>query len=197
MVAEMVHSMLGYAEVHTNIKSIQVSTLPLELRAGVNCDKSNNFDAIFVNDAAEIGIIINNERRDLCIEEWRNHTDNEVQILKDIKQFLTAVDKISQFGVRPPKLRYLFDSVEHYYCWFCESKTISVPTLDLVLHNNVRKSYFIDGLQNQIQMKRTAIPKIKNYFSQVEIELGNSDIYFSYTERESVSIMKDYLKKYS
>ena len=56
----------------------------------------------------------------------------------------------------------------------------------------MRKSYFIDGLQNQIQMKREAIPEIKNYFSQVEIELGKSDIYFSYTERESVSIMKEF-----
>ena len=63
----MVHGMLGYAEVYTDIKSIQVSTLPLELRVGVNYDKNNNFDELFVNDAAEIGIMINNERREFCI----------------------------------------------------------------------------------------------------------------------------------
>ena len=44
-------------------------------------------------------------------------------------------------------------------------------------------------------MKCKAIPEIKNYFSQVKIELGNFDIYFSYTERESVSIMKYFFEE--
>ena len=60
--------------------------MPLELRAGVDCDKNNDFYELFVNVATEIVIIINNERRELYIEEWRNYTDNEAQILKDIKQ---------------------------------------------------------------------------------------------------------------
>ena len=66
--------------------------------------------------------MINKKRRELCIDEWRNHPDNEVQILKDIKQSSISVDKISQFVGRPPELIYLFNSVEHYYCWFCKSK---------------------------------------------------------------------------
>ena len=41
---KMVHSMLGYAEVYTDIKRIQVSTLPLKLRAGIDCYKINKFD---------------------------------------------------------------------------------------------------------------------------------------------------------
>ena len=52
--------------------------MSLELRAGVDCDKNNNFDQLFVDDTTEIGIMINNKIRELCIEEWRNHTDNEV-----------------------------------------------------------------------------------------------------------------------
>ena len=35
----MVHVMLRYAEVYTNIKHIQVCTLPLELRVGVDIKK--------------------------------------------------------------------------------------------------------------------------------------------------------------
>ena len=187
--------MLGYAEVYTDIKSIQVSTLSLELRASVDCDKNNNFDELFVNDAAEIGIMINNKRRELILVEWRNHTNNEVQILKEIKLSSISEDKISQFRVRPPELRYLFKSVEQNNRWFCKSKNISVITLDLILHHDVRKRFFIDDLQNQIQMKRKAIPEINNYFSQVKIKLGNSDISFSHTERESVSIMKDFFEE--
>ena len=87
----------------------------MELRADVNCDKNKNFDELFVNDAAEMVIMIKNKRRDLFIEEWGYHTYNEVQILKDIKQSSISVDEISQFGVRLPELRYLFHSVEHYY----------------------------------------------------------------------------------
>ena len=55
----MVQGISGFAEVHTNIKSIQVSTLPLELRVGVDCDKNKNVDELFINDAAEIGIMTN------------------------------------------------------------------------------------------------------------------------------------------
>ena len=44
-------------------------------------------------------------------------------------------------------------------------------------------------------MRGKAIPEIKNYLSQVEIELGNSDIYLNYTERESVSIIIDLFKE--
>ena len=82
----MVHSMLGYAENYANIKSIQVCTLPLELRAGVDIKKNNISDELFLNDAAKIGIMINNKRREMTLVEWRNHTNNEVQILKDIQQ---------------------------------------------------------------------------------------------------------------
>ena len=78
--------MLQYAEIYTNITSIKVYTLPLELRAGVDIKKNIYFDKLFVNDAAEIGIMINNKRRELSLVEWRNHTNNEVQILKDIQQ---------------------------------------------------------------------------------------------------------------
>ena len=40
-------------------------------------------------------------------------------------------------------------------------------------------------------MKLNAISKIENYFNELEIELSCSDIYFSNTERESISIMKE------
>ena len=41
---------------------------------------------------------------------------------------------------------------------------------------------------NQMQKKL-------HYVTNVEIELGNSDIYFSYTKRESVLIMKDFFEE--
>ena len=56
----MVHDMIGYAEFNTDIKIIQVSKLPLELKEGVDCDENNNVDELFINDTAEIGILINN-----------------------------------------------------------------------------------------------------------------------------------------
>ena len=45
-------------------KSIPASTLPLELKVAVDCDLNNNFNEVFVNDTAEIGIMINNKRRE-------------------------------------------------------------------------------------------------------------------------------------
>ena len=46
-------------------------------------------------------------------------------------------------------------------------------------------------------MNRNAISEIKNYFNELERDLSCSDIYFSNNERESISIMRDFLKKYS
>ena len=88
--------------VYTNIKSIQVSTLPLELRARARV----NIKKIFVDDDADIGVMINNKRRELILGEWRNHTNNEVQISKDIQYLSISFDKIFRFGVRTPERRY-------------------------------------------------------------------------------------------
>ena len=44
-------------------------------------------------------------------------------------------------------------------------------------------------------MKCKVIPEIKNYFNQVKTELGISDIYYTFTERESISIMKGFFKE--
>ena len=44
-------------------------------------------------------------------------------------------------------------------------------------------------------MKHKSIPEIKNYFSQVETEVGNSDIYFSYIERKSDPTMKAFFEE--
>ena len=89
--------------------------------------------------------MINNKRRELSLVEWRNHTNNEVQILKDIQQSSISVDKTSQFRVRPPQLRYLFSRVESYYRWFsiCKGIKIAGPTLDLVLQTDLRKSFLL------------------------------------------------------
>ena len=74
--------------------------------------------------------MINNKLRELSLLEWRKYTNNEVQILKDIQQSSISVDKISQFGVKPPELRYLFRKIEYYYCWLTICKGIKI----LLLH---------------------------------------------------------------
>ena len=60
---KMVRGMLGYAKVYTILESFQVCTLPLGLQAGVDIEKNNNVIELFVNDAADISITINNKSR--------------------------------------------------------------------------------------------------------------------------------------
>ena len=59
----MFHSMLGYAEVYTDISSIQICALRFEPRAGIDIEKNNYFDKLFINDAADITTMISNERK--------------------------------------------------------------------------------------------------------------------------------------
>mmetsp|Transcript_19481 Transcript_19481/g.27406 ORF Transcript_19481/g.27406 Transcript_19481/m.27406 type:complete len:548 (+) Transcript_19481:1364-3007(+) len=188
---KMLHGMLGYPEVYTDITSVQVSSLPIELRAGVDCKFRNENNDLPIADAAEIGIVSSNVRLELGLSLWRQHTDNEIQILKDIKQCPISVDKISQFGVRPPELRHLFNRVDQYYCWFIiqKGKTISGSKLHELISEDLKKSIFVDGMQQQIKLRMRAIPEIRQYFEELTSELAHDDIYFDDLERESITVM--------
>ena len=39
-------------------------------------------------------------------------------ILYDLKLYKISVDKMTQFGLRPPELRKLLDKLGDYYRWF-------------------------------------------------------------------------------
>ena len=149
---EMLHVMLKYPEVYTNLRFISISTMPLELRAGVQIDT----DANDLEDGAYVGSISDHVRQSLGLPAWRQHTANELLMLDDLKLSKVSIDKISQFSLRPPEFRSTIDMVGHYYRWFyITTKTkIKDTVMESKLSVTLSESIWIDGLQRQVQPDR-------------------------------------------
>jgi len=108
---EMIYLMLKYAEVYTDLNFIAIPTIPLELCAGVDKGYKES------SDANDVGLICDIVCNDIISDKWRQHTDVEKMILNDIKLSKISTDKITQFSIRPPELKYIIDQVGNYYRW--------------------------------------------------------------------------------
>ena len=146
---EMIHLMLQYAEVYSDLNFIAVPTVPLELRAGVDKGSKDT------SESCEEGNLPDIVRREIITDEWRQHTDTENLILDDIKRSNISTDKISQFSVRPPELRYIIDQVGNYYRWFkIKPKKLDEDKIRNKLSNNVYSSSWIDGMQSLVLLRK-------------------------------------------
>ena len=84
---EMVHLILRYPEVYSDLNFVAVPTMPLELRAGVDkgCKE--------ISDSSKSDIISDIIRKDIIDFEWRHHTDSERLIMSDIEKCNLTIDK--------------------------------------------------------------------------------------------------------
>ena len=113
----MLHNMLKYPEIVTNLDFINVSTMPLELRAGIMIESDKQIeDGAFIITSIESFCCQNN------MEEWRLYTDNHLVILGDLKLSKMSIDKVTHFSLRPPELSQICDKLGDYYRWFHISK---------------------------------------------------------------------------
>ena len=163
---EMLHNMLKYPEIVTNLDFIKVSTMPLELRAGIMVESDKQIeDGAFVMTAIESFRRINN------MESWRLHTDNQLLILDDIKLSKMSIDKVTHFGLRPPELLQICDKLGDYYRWFHISNTkVRVSDFPKKLKENIHYSCWIDGVQRQIRLRKKALPEIVVWCEKLESE---------------------------
>ena len=95
----------------TDLVDEVIPTQPLEHRAGVETirNKSN------IEDGANLVSISHTVRKALDLPEWRQHTDSELLILQGSLNTSISIDKITQFSLRPPELRFFFDQPGIYY----------------------------------------------------------------------------------
>ena len=94
---EMIHVMLRYSEVATDLCFVIIATTPLEFRISLTKVKE-----ISVEDGAEIGNICNNARISKNLPDWRVFTDSQLLILQENKS--PILDIITEFPVHPPEL---------------------------------------------------------------------------------------------
>ena len=103
---QMLQLIIGEPQVHTDLNTVTICTLPLEFRTGYKCTKNKQF---YRNESVELPYIEHNGlnsaflcreiRNDLQFEEWCLHTDQEIIILQGVISSNISVDKISLFSL--------------------------------------------------------------------------------------------------
>ena len=95
---EMLHHMLQYREVYTDLEIISVPSMPLEFRAGINISNKNPSN-LCVHDGAQSGSMSNDIRSMKDLPLWRQHTMNQMRIFNDLKSSNVLIDEISLFSL--------------------------------------------------------------------------------------------------
>ena len=104
----MVHLILKYPDVITNLNFIDICTLPLEFRAGtakqdknifLRRDGTENNVRNAIDDSAETDSFISARTRERMdrLATWRLHTVSERLTFQSVSECSLNVDKVSQF----------------------------------------------------------------------------------------------------
>ena len=144
----MLHLILQYPEVVRNLNFIKISTMSLELRGGVVV----NSDTI-IEDGAYIETAVQSFRMSLGLNYHRLHTANQLRILDDLKLSNMSIDKVTQFGLRPPEFVNLFDTLGEYYIWFIIPSKVKRDELEDKITISLSTSGWVDGLQRLIKVR--------------------------------------------
>jgi len=165
---EMLHVMLKYPEVLTDLKFVSIPTVPLELRArvGISADKVASDEAFTIPEIVEV------RTAKVQDQAYRQLTEGEIITLNDLRLSQYSVDRITQFSLRPPELRSLFDSVGNYFRWFHidGTKPVTGADLELCIMDDLEMSSFIDGLQRRVKLRETAFDEVRAYLTKVQNE---------------------------
>ena len=187
---EMIHTILLYSEVATDLIFVDVATTPLELRPTVKVairnalSNANNNDV--PADGAEVGNECNNARKEKKLFQYRQFTNNQLLILSQEKKQRTKIlDRISEFSIRPPELLLCFDKVGMYYRWFkIIEKPLKKESMLNLLNENLKESAWIDGQGRQVILRSKALPEVLNWLEttiRFDIDFnddnGKQDIY--------------------
>lgn len=192
---EMLQIMLSYPQVRTDMIFEIICTLPLEQRPGI--EKSIKIPTTdFINekynlideddneeqpDGLDTSILIQKIRNDLKFPSERQLRQEELLMLQGTFSSKVSIDKITKFSLRPPELRDIIRKVEHYYRWFyIVPKQLNQEEMLEGLNANVRRTLWIDSLQNQIQLRKNALPELIEFVSR-KFVLQNSSSHIKNT----------------
>ena len=163
---EIIHQLLQYPGVITNLNFVNIQTVPIELRVGLWIERRNDAAA---QDGVNVGSTSDGVRRTLNLEGWRQHREEELMMVSDFKQSKVSIDKISLFSLRPPELKVLIKKPGQYFRWFSVTKkVVSGSKMINMLDADLKKTAWIDGLQHQVLVRRKALCEIMKYCDTIE-----------------------------
>lgn len=132
--------------------------MTLELRPGVKIESD-----VQRNDGASyLKTEIDSFRCNILqLHNWRQHTYHQTLMLDDLKLSSLSIDKVTQFGLRPPEFLKLFDALGNYCRWFHVSKAkISASQLPQKICTSLEECCWIDGLKRETRARQKALIEI-------------------------------------
>ena len=169
---EIEQLVLGYPTNYTTIQYIHVSTHPMEERKGFDKkapvekindarERANEDPFLTPQDVLDVSLPVISLRQDLPV--WRHFSNCQEVMIKDNIFSTITVDKITRFSIRPPELRS-FDLVSKYFSWFSVStKQVPSQQMPLFIHQEMPKSFWIDGMGCIIKIRAPAISSAYEY----------------------------------
>lgn len=170
---EILHHILKYPEVITDLRFEDIPTVSLELRTGISLKTrthqtqnsgSNNSNA---NNIPEL----NQHREDLPMN--RLFTVPQIETYEDMfmNRKSSRVDKITRFSMRPPELLKIVDMVGMYFRWFhISDQPLKNDEVASLLEEEMWQSAFIDGFNHQIRIRKKALPELMEWIGSIEDE---------------------------
>jgi hypothetical protein len=162
---EMVHVMLKYPEVLTDLNFVNIPTVPLEMRAriGINAQKIPSDGEFTDPEIAET-------RKHIIIDQdYRQLTVTETLLLNDLRLSQYSVDRITQFSLRPPELRAVINKPGDYFRWFTieHKKKITGEDLQKAISDDLHCTMLIDGFQHVVKLRVKALPEVRGHLENI------------------------------
>ena len=173
----MMHVLLQYPEVYSDLAFTSISTLPLELRCTTRIGTDNIQDD--VEDGTFTTTVSQHVRSGKTnFPAWRKHTYNETLILDDLKQSGLGYDKVTQFSLRPCELKPIIKKVGDYFRWFYieMDKRLTADKFNQELNYDLTKSCWIDGLQRKVKVREAAINELRDHCENMKTNNNGEDI---------------------
>lgn len=187
---EMLHHMLQYPEVITDMSFINISTLPLELRAGVEVFKYKS--PVDVEDGQHVFPPPYNLRSAKNFQEWRQMSENDILTYTGLLDSHVSVDRVSQFSLRPPEFRCLFDAMGEYFRWFeyIKGKRVTDQQFNIQVKEDIYYTIFVDSLMCQVKIRYEAFDEIMTYIDNLDQRKKDTNAFMISYFHDVYSILK-------
>lgn len=160
---EMLHHILKYLEVVTDLVLMKVNTVVQDLRSNVP-GLSTSLKATKIDDYT-----YNESTYRAHLDIWHQHSVNDIRLFDDLRFSRSKVDCISQFLLHPPELHELFDTVGNYFYWFTVSENrVNDKELAPLVDDDIYKSVWFDAFHHKVKVKVTALDEILEHLSYVQ-----------------------------
>lgn len=166
-ILEMLHSLLAYPEISTDVVFVEISTLPLELRLKSRVKLKENGET-GVDEGEVAGADAHYSRNFTFSDAARCRTSGlllhqtplpyQNMIALDNKVCTRINDRVSQFSVRPPELLPVVENICQYFrLFYINEKQHDIDEIMLSISGNLAECGWFDNFNRRVFIRANAV----------------------------------------